>query len=187
MKNYSHLKKHEIFTFQHYLLYISLWNRAQTSGWNSSILLWIVSAGPEIVQAMPAEGVEKVKIDRVSRSGTRSILTFSTPSAGIASTISGAIVEREQDDCVPADTIHSKIDGFEYNGVMRRWSTLIPLIPCPGRSRQARGDAPTAVCWWGRESKGSFQNKNGCSNMVTPYFGTYFWKPFTFQVWLLLY
>ena len=109
-----------------------------------------MSAGPEIVQAMPAEGVEKVKIDRVSRSGTRSILTFSTPSAGIASTISGAIVERERDDCVPADTIHSKIDGFEYNGVMRRWSTLIPLIPCPGRSRQARGDAPTAVCGWGR-------------------------------------
>ena len=71
-----------------------IFGQKKNFGWNSSILLWIVSAGPEIVQAMPAEGVEKVKIDRVSRSGTRSILTFSTPSAGIASTISGAIVER---------------------------------------------------------------------------------------------
>ena len=57
---------------------------------------------PEIVLAVPAEGVEKVKIDLVPLRDTRSILTFSTPSAGTACTISG-----------PADTIHSKIDEFQ--------------------------------------------------------------------------
>ena len=57
---------------------------------------------PEIVLAMPAEGVEKVKIDLVPLRDTRSILTFSTPSAGTACTISG-----------PTDTIHSKIDEFQ--------------------------------------------------------------------------